>query len=334
MNGAGRWAWAEIDLDAVTHNVEVLRAAVAPAARVGGRQGRRIRARRRCCRPGRARGRRRGAVCRARVGRRRRARGRHRRTDPRVVGATDRVGAHDRRAPLDAHGVHRKYVDALVGAEPDHLPVHLKIDTGMQRVGAHPARRRRPRGVDPGTLTGGGADRRLHPSRRRRRAGRPVHRHPTGAVRRRAHPRARRAAGPRSPNSAGALAHPAARRSFVRAGIAVYGISPGRASTISAADLRPVMSLKARVSYVKTARVGQPDLLRAAVPVLTRHHRGDHPARLRRRRAAASVVDERPAGRLGADPRRALPDRRHHHDGSADGRLRRPRRRTQARRWC
>ena len=32
MNGADRWAWAEIDLGAVAHNVAVLRAAVAPAA--------------------------------------------------------------------------------------------------------------------------------------------------------------------------------------------------------------------------------------------------------------------------------------------------------------
>ena len=32
MNGADRWAWAEIDLGAVAHNIAVLRAAVAPAA--------------------------------------------------------------------------------------------------------------------------------------------------------------------------------------------------------------------------------------------------------------------------------------------------------------
>ncbi len=57
-------------------------------------------------------------------------------------------------------------------------------------------------------------------------------------------------------NSAGALAHRAARRSFVRAGIAVYGISPGRGVDDLCHDLRPALSLRARVSFVKTVRAG------------------------------------------------------------------------------
>jgi alanine racemase len=57
-------------------------------------------------------------------------------------------------------------------------------------------------------------------------------------------------------NSAGALAHPATRRSLVRAGIAIYGISPGPGVDDLAQPLRPVMSLKARISYVKQARAG------------------------------------------------------------------------------
>ena len=52
-------------------------------------------------------------------------------------------------------------------------------------------------------------------------------------------------------NSAGALAHPASRRSFVRLGIAMYGIEPGDGVAGACGDLQPVMSLKARVSYVK-----------------------------------------------------------------------------------
>ena len=32
MSGGGRWAWAEIDLDALDHNIRVLREVVAPAA--------------------------------------------------------------------------------------------------------------------------------------------------------------------------------------------------------------------------------------------------------------------------------------------------------------
>ena len=57
-------------------------------------------------------------------------------------------------------------------------------------------------------------------------------------------------------NSAGALAHPGARRSFVRAGIAIYGISPGHAVDALCGALRPAMSLRARVSYVKRVAAG------------------------------------------------------------------------------
>ena len=47
-----------------------------------------------------------------------------------------------------------------------------------------------------------------------------------------------------------------ARRSFVRAGIAVYGVSPGPGVDELAAGLRPVLSLKARVSFVKRLAAG------------------------------------------------------------------------------
>jgi len=57
-------------------------------------------------------------------------------------------------------------------------------------------------------------------------------------------------------NSAGALAHPDARRSFVRAGIALYGISPGPGVAHQATALRPAMSLRARVSHVKPVVAG------------------------------------------------------------------------------
>jgi alanine racemase len=57
-------------------------------------------------------------------------------------------------------------------------------------------------------------------------------------------------------NSAAALTRPDARRSLVRAGIAVYGISPGPALDEHARSLRPAMALKARVSYVKRLSAG------------------------------------------------------------------------------
>lgn len=57
-------------------------------------------------------------------------------------------------------------------------------------------------------------------------------------------------------NSAGAIAHPAARFDLVRCGIAVYGIAPSPELAAQAAVLRPAMSLSARVSLVKTVRAG------------------------------------------------------------------------------
>jgi alanine racemase len=57
-------------------------------------------------------------------------------------------------------------------------------------------------------------------------------------------------------NSAACLALPAARRSFVRAGIAIYGISPGEGVDALVGELRPAMSLRARVSHVKAVRAG------------------------------------------------------------------------------
>ena len=76
-----------------------------------------------------------------------------------------------------------------------------------------------------------------------------------------------------------------ARRAFVRAGIAMYGISPGPASTTSRAGLRPVLSLRARVSFVKRLAAGDAAVVRAAPQLAARRQRGDRAARLRRRRA-------------------------------------------------
>lgn len=60
-------------------------------------------------------------------------------------------------------------------------------------------------------------------------------------------------------NSAAAIAHPRARRGMVRAGIAIYGISPGPAldGEVARLGLRPAMSLHARVTHVKRVRAGE-----------------------------------------------------------------------------
>ena len=229
-----RWAWAEIDLDAVAHNVGVLRAAAAPAevwavVKADGyghgavAVGRAALDRRRC-----------GPVRRADGGGRRPARGRDRRPDPRAQRAAARATPADlvahRLTPRSstADGIDASPPPSATAAAPRR--VHLKVDTGMHRVGAAPddvagARRaaspptRRALRLDgvfthlavadePADPYTGRAARAL-----RRRAGRAARTLDDVAV--------------HAANSAGALAHPDARRSFVRAGIAVYGISPG-----------------------------------------------------------------------------------------------------------
>ncbi len=63
-------------------------------------------------------------------------------------------------------------------------------------------------------------------------------------------------------NSAGAMWHPASRYDMVRCGIALYGLSPAAPSRdarpIPPTDrLRPALSIKARVSYTKTVAAGE-----------------------------------------------------------------------------
>lgn len=60
-------------------------------------------------------------------------------------------------------------------------------------------------------------------------------------------------------NSAGALAHPGARLDMVRCGIALYGVapSPALAAVEPVAGLRPALSLRARVSFVKRVGAGE-----------------------------------------------------------------------------
>src|SRR5206468_852009 len=56
-------------------------------------------------------------------------------------------------------------------------------------------------------------------------------------------------------NSAGAIAHPRARYDLVRCGIALYGVAPSR-ELAGSMELSPVMSVKARVSMVRQVPAG------------------------------------------------------------------------------
>lgn len=58
-------------------------------------------------------------------------------------------------------------------------------------------------------------------------------------------------------NSAAALTNPSARHSMVRVGIAVYGLSPGPNVADACEGLIPAMSLKARVSAVRWIEAGE-----------------------------------------------------------------------------
>ncbi len=264
-----RWAWVDVDLDAIRHNVAHLRSTVAPselwavvkadgyghgavevaaAALEAGAQG----------------------LCVALVDE-----GVQLRTAgidaPILVLSEQPVDAVDEivRYRLMATVYTVAFIDALAAAararRVQGVPVHLKIDTGMQRVGV------RPEGVvdvaaalaahAPTLLLVGvfthlamadePAERFNHTQLARFDAGLAelasnLEQRGPGSTHLLVH----------AANSAGALAHPAARRSFVRAGIAIYGISPGHAVDSLCSQLRPALSLKARVSHVKPVVAG------------------------------------------------------------------------------
>jgi len=266
---AARWAWADVDLDAIRHNVEHLRAVVAPSAvwavvKANGYGHGATEAANAALEAG-AQG-----LCVALVaeGVELRAAG----IDaPILVLSEQPTDAVDDivRYRLMVTVYTAEFIDALATAARRRavvgVPVHLKIDTGMQRVGVpvdglaavagllascvptlrlvgvftHLAVADDPAdpftdeqlarfddaladlsSVLPGTGPGG--------------TGLLIH----------------------AANSAGGLAHPAARRSFVRAGIAIYGISPGRGVDGYCDALRPALSLTARVSFVKRVGAG------------------------------------------------------------------------------
>ena len=58
-------------------------------------------------------------------------------------------------------------------------------------------------------------------------------------------------------NSAAAILHPASRRDLSRPGIAIYGLAPSPGIAHLCASLRPALSLHARVSFVKQVRAGE-----------------------------------------------------------------------------
>jgi alanine racemase len=142
------------------------------------------------------------------------------------------------------------------------LRVHLKVDTGMHRVGADPAE-----AVDLADAIAAEPSLELASVFTHCAVADEPDDPFTGEQLARFHDVLRALAdhGHRPPvrhaaNSAGALLHPTARLDLVRCGIAVYGIAPApglddRSPAIG--ELRPALSLKASVAFVKEVAAGE-----------------------------------------------------------------------------
>lgn len=169
---------------------------------------------------------------------------------------------------LVAHGLvptaySARYVDALADAARRHAvvaqEVHLKIDTGMNRVGAAPrsvvdlAGRIIARSPH---LSLGGVFTHLAT------ADQPDPTFTNEQIDRFDRCLAELQSSGIDPgwvhvaNSAATIAHPRARRDFVRVGIALYGIPPDESMSEACRELRPAMSLKSRVTFVKRVVAG------------------------------------------------------------------------------
>jgi alanine racemase len=284
-----RSARAEIDLGAVTHNVRVLTATVAPAV---------------LCAVVKADGYGHGAVAVAATALRSGATW--------LAVALPGEGTALRKAGIDAPilllsesetwgdtldadlvpSVYNAGAIESLGREAEArglvVDVHLKVDTGMHRVGAPMAEAvGRAKAIDE------------HPSLRLAAVWThcPVADEPANPFTDLQADRLQRvvsdirAAGIEVPmvhaaNSAAALVHPRLRLDLVRCGIALYGLAPSPA-LLGKADLRPVLSLKARVSHVQCIEAGE------AVSY-----------GLRRPAAAATVVATVPVGYADGVPRR------------------------------
>jgi alanine racemase len=256
-----RWAWVDVDLDAIRHNVAVLRATVAPSdvwvvVKANGYGHGAIEVARAALDAGAA------GLCVALV---------HEGVELRRDGidspilvlseqppeAASDIVANDLTPTVYTNGFIDALADAALAAGRSDRTVHVKVDTGMQRVGAQPEAvtalvqrigQRSPMLRLGGVFTHLAVADEPGDEFTALQLGRFDHVLSTlglsGDV------------AVHAANSAGALAHPAARRSFVRAGIAVYGISPGHGVDGLCQNLRPALSLRARVSFVKAVRAG------------------------------------------------------------------------------
>ncbi|MFP5310445.1 MAG: alanine racemase [Actinomycetes bacterium] len=154
-------------------------------------------------------------------------------------------------------------LDAAGAARGRTVAVHLKVDTGMARVGVPPAER----AALLRTVTGW---RHVHTEAIWTHLARADDPDPDGvasveAQLDRLDAALEEAAGAglewdlvHTANSAGALCHPRARRDLVRPGIALYGLSPSAEVDVAEHGLRPALSLVTDVRFVKRVEAGTP----------------------------------------------------------------------------
>lgn len=154
----------------------------------------------------------------------------------------------------------RSVAEVAAAASPagaSTVGVHLKVDTGMHRVGCPPTEVVALAGAiaaEPSLRLEGlwthlaVADEPTHPFTAEQLARFEA---AVAACEEAGHlPSVRHAA-----NSAGTIAHPAARYDLVRCGISLYGLAPSPALA-GRVDLRPAMAVKSRVIQVKTVPAG------------------------------------------------------------------------------
>ena len=256
-----RWAWAEVDLDAITHNVGQLRIAAEPAevwavVKADGYGHGSVEVSRAALTAGAV------GLCVALV-----SEGvvlRRAGIDAPILVLSEQppesladLVAHDLIATIStADGIDRLAAAVVNSGAATHR-VHLKVDTGMHRVGARPeevpALVARIAALAP-TLRLDGVFTHLAVADEPQNPYIDAQLEQFDAVLAELPNLDELAV--HAANSAATLSRPDARRTLVRPGIAVYGISPGAALDEVAATLRPALSLKARVSFVKRLVAG------------------------------------------------------------------------------